>query len=223
MNPVGTVHPHPSLSARLTGFRYAWAFYEDVRIFPSGPEFQEFFEEEKQRIRNTLAIEEISRLPGVETSRRAFKALGVDPARYRPSQEALLRRIVGDKPISLINSGVDVNNYLSVKFAVPMGLYDVQKISGGIVLKIGEEGEGYDALNGRPLDGRDRLIVRDAQGPFGSPFVDSVRSKVEESTQRLLHLVYFLPGAMGEKDFGLMAGVIKNFLQGSSSGYSVLQ
>ena len=39
--------------------------------------------------------------PQIEMTRRAYKALGKDPARYRGSAEALLRRVVAGKGLPL--------------------------------------------------------------------------------------------------------------------------
>jgi len=53
--------------------------------------------------------------PQVEATRAAYKALGKDPARYRGSAEALLRRVVGGKGLPEINAVVDVINLVSVE------------------------------------------------------------------------------------------------------------
>jgi len=68
--------------------------------------------------------------PQVEAVRRAYKSLGKDPARYRGSAEALLRRIVAGKGFPQINSVVDVINLVSVESRLPVGLYDATHVSG---------------------------------------------------------------------------------------------
>ncbi|NIR41717.1 MAG: hypothetical protein GWN07_38370, partial [Actinobacteria bacterium] len=47
--------------------------------------------------------------------RRLFRAVGCDPTRYRPSSEALLRRLRGDGVPSTGVPVVDVNNLLSMR------------------------------------------------------------------------------------------------------------
>src|SRR5438046_1172232 len=66
--------------------------------------------------------------PQVETVRKAYKALGKDPARYRGSAEALLRRIVAGKGFPQINVVVDVINLVSVESRLPVGLYDLAHV-----------------------------------------------------------------------------------------------
>src|ERR1700745_2940899 len=63
--------------------------------------------------------------PQVETTRAAYKSLGKDPARYRGSAEALLRRIVAGKGLPQVNAVVDVINLVSVASRVPIWLYDL--------------------------------------------------------------------------------------------------
>ena len=55
-------------------------------------------------------------------TRAAYKALGKDPARYRGSAEALLRRVIAGKGLPRINNVVDVINLVSVESRLPVGL-----------------------------------------------------------------------------------------------------
>src|SRR5260370_8162431 len=82
----------------------------------------------------------------VETLRKAYKALGKDPARYRGSAEALLRRIVAGKGFPQINSVVDVINLVSVESRLPIGLYDLGHVVGEIVFRAGRAGETYKGI-----------------------------------------------------------------------------
>jgi DNA/RNA-binding domain of Phe-tRNA-synthetase-like protein len=69
----------------------------------------------------------------VQSTRRAYKALGKDPARYRGSAEALLRRVIAGKGLPQINAVVDVINLVSVESRLPVGLYDLAQVSGDVV------------------------------------------------------------------------------------------
>ncbi len=78
--------------------------------------------------------------PVVARTRAAFRALGKDPSRYRPSSEALLRRVAQGKPLFAVNSLVDANNLVSLTSRFPAGAYDLAALPGGIVLRIGRPG-----------------------------------------------------------------------------------
>src|SRR5258707_12412472 len=69
----------------------------------------------------------------VETTRKAYKALGKDPSRYRGSAEALLRRVVAGKGLPEINSVVDVINLVSGEGRLPVGLFELRHVAGEIV------------------------------------------------------------------------------------------
>ena len=45
-------------------------------------------------LRENLELSQVNKRPGIVATRNAYKACGKDPNRYRPSSEALCRRIV---------------------------------------------------------------------------------------------------------------------------------
>lgn len=198
---------------------FAWAEYENVCISEPHDDLSRALSDQERHAREIVNLKTISRHPGVLTSRKVFKSLGIDPARYRPSQEALFRRVLQNKPIPLINSGVDVNNVLSLKFVLPMGLYDKDKIVSAPQIKIGEVGEVYEALNGRLIDCENKWIIRDREGPFGSPFVDSVRTAVSLNTKNLFHVIYFLYMELPKDALEYCRSTMEYYLKGHCKGY----
>ena len=73
-------------------------------------------------------------------TRAAYKALGKDPARYRGSAEALLRRVIAGKGLPRINNVVDVINLVSVESRLPVGLYDLAHVQGELCFVRGGRG-----------------------------------------------------------------------------------
>lgn len=130
-------------------------------------------------------------IEGVKAWRSLFKRVGTDPSRYRPSSEALLRRLLQGNPFFWVNTAVDVNNFLSIQTVLPYGIYDMQKLTGDIVCRIGTADDRYQALNGREVDMNNKLLLADEQGAFGSPYVDSIRSSVTEAATELLQVIFF--------------------------------
>jgi len=131
----------------------------------------------------------------VRQIRAIFHRAGLDPTRYRPSSESLLRRAVKGKGLYFINSVVDLINYFSLKMLCPMGLYDADKLKPPITWRIGQEGETYTGI------GRDQLhlahfpLLVDEEGPFGSPISDSMRTRVTEECSRILWITFAPPGS----------------------------
>lgn len=70
----------------------------------------------------------------------------VKPKSYRSSIEALLKRVLTGKGIWNISNVVDVYNCCSVLTLLPMGGYDLQKVTGDIEIRFGVEGEKFKDL-----------------------------------------------------------------------------
>ena len=181
-------------------FRSKWAGMKlaclecSVEVVPFHPKLWQTIGDETLKMRSTLKVEQISQHPAISSSRKGYKAFGKDPARYRLSAEALMRRMVKGNELYQINNVVDIVNLASFTSGFSIGGYDIEKVGGTIELGIGREDEAYEGL-GRGILNIDCLpVLRDTIGPFGSPTSDSPRTAVTESTFRFL-MVYFGFGA----------------------------
>ena len=133
--------------------------------------------------------------PQVEATRTAYRALGKDPARYRGSAEALLRRVVGGKGLPQINAVVDVINLVSVESRLPVGLYDHGRVVGEIVFRAGRAGETYKGIGKYDLNLEGLPLFADAAGPHGSATSDSERTMVTSETKEILAVIVSFGGA----------------------------
>ena len=127
--------------------------------------------------------------PAVAATRAAYKALGKDPARYRPAAEALLRRIAQGKGLFRASNVVAVNNLLSLETGFSIGVYDLAALTPPVVFRRGRPGEVYAGIGRGPLNLDGLPVFADASGPFGSPTSDSARSMVGDATVRALMVV----------------------------------
>jgi DNA/RNA-binding domain of Phe-tRNA-synthetase-like protein len=148
--------------------------------------------------------ERIAKLPEPRTvlessailaTRSGYKALGKDPARYRGSAEALLRRLIAGKGMPRINNVVDVINLVSVESRLPIGLYDLAHVEGAIEFRAGRAGETYKGIGKYELNLEELPLFADAKGPHGSPTSDSERTMVTLATRRVLALIVSFGGA----------------------------
>lgn len=150
---------------------------------------------------------------GIKEWRALWKKFGADPNRYRPSMEAMYRRITKQNYITPMHSAVDLNNFFSLQYEIPMGIYDVAKIHGNITLTIGNEETTFNGLNGRENKLHNILTLQDDLGPFGSPFVDSVRTAVTENTTAALQVVFLRPSISKEDALKLITSIGTMFTQ----------
>ena len=140
---------------------------------------------------------EPARLPEdatVVAVRALFRAAGCDPTRYRPSSEALLRRVLKGEELPAIQPLVDLNNCLSIDLAVPCSVAAEGSFAPRVSLRAGTPGEAFASLRG-PFHLEGKPLLADAGGPFSTPITDSERIKVREDTRRAW-LVAYLPAAV---------------------------
>jgi DNA/RNA-binding domain of Phe-tRNA-synthetase-like protein len=135
--------------------------------------------------------------PQILATRAAYKALGKDPARYRGSAEALLRRVIAGKGLPRINAVVDIINLVSVESRLPIGLYDLAHVSGDIVFRAGRAGETYKGIGKYDLNLEGLGVFCDALGPHGSPTSDSERTMVTSKTKNVLAVIISFGGKEG--------------------------
>ena len=132
--------------------------------------------------------------PAISATRAGYRALGKDPARYRGSAEALLRRIISGKHFPSINSVVDIINLVSVESRLSIGLYDLAKVQGDIVFRVGRSGETYKGIGKFDLNLEDLPVFCDAAGPHGSPTSDSERTMVTPTTESVVAILISFGG-----------------------------
>ena len=161
----------------------------EVKVTESGDALLLEIGERLENIQQSLLVEQISKLPAIEASRRGYRACGKDPARYRLSAEALLRRIVSGKGLYQINNVVDQLNLVSVLSGFSIGGYDAEKIQGDINFGIGQADEPYEGIGRGELNIENLPVFRDAQGAFGTPTSDSSRTEVSLETRKFLMIL----------------------------------
>ena len=133
-------------------------------------------------------------IPGLAAARELYRAFGVDPTKTRPSSEALLRRVLKKNSFPRISNAVDLCNLCALKFLLSLGLYDADKIEGGITLRCGQPDESFAGIRKDQVHLAGRLVLADQAGPFGNPTSDSKRTSVSADTRRLW-MVIFAPAS----------------------------
>lgn len=145
-------------------------------------------------------LEEIRLRPAIDATRRAYKALGKEPNRYRPSAEALSRRAVKGMELYRTLTVIDLINLVSLKTGISIGGFDADKISGRhLRYGRGEAGEPYEAIGRGPMNIGGLPVWRDALGGIGTPTSDNERTKLSPATRHLLMTVNFFHRATDEE------------------------
>ncbi|MGE5235515.1 MAG: B3/4 domain-containing protein [Acidobacteriota bacterium] len=179
----------PAVRVELGGWFLFWAELDAADVSPVA--LASLRRETADRARATHSLARLAEHPTAAAVRRLFRQAGTDPTRYRPSSEALLRRVLRGEELPSIHPIVDLNNCLSVELVVPACVMDVAALRPPFVLRAGEAGETMISLRG-PLDLEGKPLLADQVGAFGTPITDSERIKVTGGTSRAW-LVAYLP------------------------------
>lgn len=141
-------------------------------------------------------LSDIAENPHVAATRRAYKALGKDPSKYRNSAEAMLRRIAKKNGLYRVNNAVDINNMISVESGYSLGSYDLNAVRGTIVWKRTPDGEKYQGIGKDMLNIEHLPALYDDDGVFGNPTSDSRRTMITTGAdKKLLYVIYAFDGA----------------------------
>jgi DNA/RNA-binding domain of Phe-tRNA-synthetase-like protein len=126
----------------------------------------------------------------IKEMRNLFKYAGVKDNRYTPSAEALLKRIIDGGDLYRINNIVECNNMASMKFELPCGVYDLDKLVGDVTFKLGTNSDIMETMAKGKMNMENILLTKDEEKLFGSPVSDSPHTKISENSKNILLLVY---------------------------------
>lgn len=160
-----------------------------VRNSPYNEELWQQITEFSEIFASETTLNAINKLPNIFETREVYKKLGKDPNRYRPSAEALCRRIVKGIPLYQINTLVDLINLVSLKTRYSIGGFDADKVEGDVMLGVGKADEKFEAIGRGMLNIEGLPVYRDDIGAIGTPTSDEERTKITLETTNLLMII----------------------------------
>jgi len=202
-----------SLKAEIPDFKIGVIHYNNIEVSDSPQMVKGRLRLFQESLYFDLVDKPLTEFAGISEWRQIFKKVGTDPNRYRPSVEALYRRIKKQNYIDTIHSAADINNFFSLQYQVPIGVYDMEKIKGAIQIRVGTEDDTYTGINGREINMMNKILSSDELGPFGSPYVDSERSAVTLQAKNAIQLVYLQPSMKTEQAKKLVHSLKDMFIQ----------
>jgi len=163
---------------------------DNVNVSPADAGLARLMDEICERKRREFTVEILAEAASTRAVRAMFRAWDIDPSKYRPSSEALLRRVVQGKGLYRVSNVVDIGNVGSIETGWPYGCYDRARFRPPVVLRHGAAGERYEGIGKRVWHLEGRPVLADADGPFGSPISDSTRTMITESAREILAVIY---------------------------------
>jgi DNA/RNA-binding domain of Phe-tRNA-synthetase-like protein len=176
-------------------------------------------------IHGVMEMADINKRPGIRATRNAYKALGKEPNRYRPSSEALCRRIVKGMELYRINTLVDLINLISFQSGYSIGGFDLDKIEGDtLTLGVGRDGEPFEGIGRGVLNIANMPVYRDNIGGVGTPTSDNERTKLSTETTRLLMCINIYGEEMPIDDVvGLTSSLLERFANATNINVNIYQ
>ncbi|MFJ7638821.1 B3/4 domain-containing protein [Peribacillus sp. NPDC097225] len=214
-----------NLASKVPDFKIGFITYENIEVGPSPQMVKGRLQLFQEALFFDLEEKELTDFPGIKEWREIFKMTGTNPSRYRPSVEALYRRVKKQNYLSPIHSAIDLNNFFSLLYEVPIGIYDADALSGDLSIKIGGSPDQYPGLNGRVNSMENMIVSADGDGAFGSPYVDSERTKVTEDTKHAIQIIYLQAKTPIKEAEQLTKSLMDMFLEihGGEGSFSVLE
>ena len=191
-----------------------------VKNIPYSEELWRKIDEFTVRYREVYTTDSIKDMVTIRATREAYKKCGKDPSRYRPSGEALCRRILRGMPLYQIDTLVDLINLVSIRYGYSIGGFDADKFEGDtLTLGIGKAGEPYEGIGRGELNIEGMPVYRDAIGGVGTPTSDNERTKLGLETTRLLAIINGYSGKEGLRDAAnYMVELLKEFASAENVG-----
>ncbi len=179
----------PELHERCPEYLGA-AVYAEVTNTPFSEGLWQEIDAFTLELRSTETANSIKQYPAIAATREAYRRCGKDPSRYRPSAEALRRRLLRGLELYRIDTLVDLINLVSLRTGYSIGGFDADKIQGTeLCLGIGQAEEPFEGIGRGTLNIEGLPVFRDAQGGIGTPTSDHERTKMDIDTRHILALI----------------------------------
>lgn len=180
----------PGLAAQIIRFNNVTVKHEDS-------ELEKYKLEVYKDTQDKWKIDKLRDDPEFRAYRDFFWKLGIDPTKNRPAAEALIRRVLRDRPIPKINTWVDAYNLVSITTAIPIASFDSDLLKGELLMreaKVGEQFLGIAMKKPVTLIGGEAVIQDDKRLVAIYPYRDADYSKVSMKTKNVLMLMCGAPG-----------------------------
>ena len=119
---------------------------EGLRGGPTPPALRDTFQGEQQAVLARIGDTPLAELPSLAAWRSAFRGFGVEPTQFRSAAEALLRRLTKKGDIPGINRLVDLGNLVSIRYAMPVAVFDTRAMTGTVTVRLAEGNERFTEL-----------------------------------------------------------------------------
>jgi DNA/RNA-binding domain of Phe-tRNA-synthetase-like protein len=142
----------PEVFGRFPDYRRGVAIAQDVKNGASADELVNVLRAEEASARVRLNVDTLTSEPRLASWREAFRQLGYKPGDFRPSIEALLRRVLRGQELPSINALVDIGNIVSLRHLLPVGGHAIDVLTQGIALRPATGAEDFFPFGSQEIE-----------------------------------------------------------------------
>ena len=113
---------------------------------PASDDLGTIFGAEQRTVRERIGEGPLSELATLAAWRAVFRGFGVNPTKYRSAAEALLRRLTKQGELPSINTLVDIANLVSIRYALPVAVFDQRAVTRGTTVRLARGDEPWADL-----------------------------------------------------------------------------
>jgi DNA/RNA-binding domain of Phe-tRNA-synthetase-like protein len=139
---------HPDVRERYPDVRAAVIHATGLVNGASPPALLDEYLAEQRAALQRLGATPIADIPSIAAWRRAFTRFGAKPTQYRNAAEALLRRLDKHGDIPSIGCLVDIGNLVSIRYALPVAVFDLANVAGALTVRFATGDEAFSDLGG---------------------------------------------------------------------------
>src|SRR3989441_2122150 len=137
---------HANILARYPAIVGGVILAQGMTNGPTPASLQAMYQAEQQATLQRIGNTPLSQVTSLAAWRSAMRGFGVDPTQYRSAAEALLRRLTKKGDIPSINLLVDLGNLVSIRYALPVAVFDTRALQGTITVHFADGSERYTTL-----------------------------------------------------------------------------
>jgi len=153
------------------------------------------------QIKEKFNLENLKDVIQIRAYRDFYWAINIDPTKTRPASEALVRRILADKPLWRINAFVDSYNIASAVTMITLGAYDLNTIQERLdkiylTIRMSETDEKFQGIGMKEskfLKGKEIIVESNNKIISIYPYRDAHFSRIRNQTKNILLLAYGVP------------------------------
>lgn len=153
-----------SVFSRFPGYMRGVLIVEKVKNGASSAELTALLRQAEGQTRRTLSLDHLAEDQRIAAWRAAYRAMGIKPAEHRPSNEAMLRRVLHGQELPSINALVDIGNIISLKYVMPVGSHAIDVMKQNITLGPASGDEIFIPFGSEILEHPDKGEIIFAEG-----------------------------------------------------------